>query len=333
MKKSPSFKKYVLLSVAVHVLVFGGLYMVEALQLKFPKNESVSIDLITPEEMQKLVAEQKPEETKKVPAPAKGAVLKNQIVEQNDSINETAPVDTRFVSEKNQTVTKQTVAKEVGAFQNIKKAGPQKMGAKGDGKVKAPKSEVATKATPEQREAIARDLFKGFDPAEALERQKVADRKKAASEEGQGLGRGNDELITQEGSEVSRDNNAIKDVEQGLETMLNTREFKYASYYNRIRRQLNQHWEGRVREKLSKMFKEGRSPASTGQDRITRLIVVLNNQGTLMGVKVVSDSGVRDLDDAAIEAFRAAAPFPNPPKGIVEGDGTVKIRWDFVLES
>jgi protein TonB len=50
-------------------------------------------------------------------------------------------------------------------------------------------------------------------------------------------------------------------------------------------------------------------------------------------VQVVSDSGVRDLDQAAVEAFQEAAPFPNPPSGIVDSDGTIKIRWDFILEA
>jgi protein TonB len=80
------------------------------------------------------------------------------------------------------------------------------------------------------------------------------------------------------------------------------------------------------------MFRQGRSIASD-QDRITKLLIVLNPSGILMKVQVVSDSGVRDLDDAAIEAFKSAAPFPNPPQGIVDPDGTVKIRWDFILES
>ncbi len=331
MKKSPSFKKYVLLSIAVHILVFGSFYLVEALQQKFPKQENVSIDLLTPEEMQKLVAAQEGNQPKKLPVPT---VPKNQVVEQSEhSINEAEPVDSRFLSAKNQTVTKQTVAKEHGEFQNIKKAAPQKTGPKGDGKVKSD-AKAEAKATPEQKEKIVRDLFKSFDASEALERQKVADRKKEKdSEQGQGLGRGNNEDIAKDGADTSRSNDYLKDVDQGLETMLNTREFKYYSYYNRIRRQLAQHWEGRVREKLSKMFKEGRAPASTGQDRVTKLMIVLNDRGTLVNVQVMSDSGVRDLDDAAIEAFRAAAPFPNPPKGIIEGDGTVKIRWDFVLES
>ncbi|HPI41531.1 MAG TPA: TonB family protein [Pseudobdellovibrionaceae bacterium] len=53
----------------------------------------------------------------------------------------------------------------------------------------------------------------------------------------------------------------------------------------------------------------------------------------MVKVQVIGDSGIQDLDDAAIEAFKAAAPFPNPPKGVVENDGTVQIRWDFVLET
>ena len=80
------------------------------------------------------------------------------------------------------------------------------------------------------------------------------------------------------------------------------------------------------------MMRRGRTIASA-RDKVTRLVIVLNQQGTLIGVRVLERSGERDLDQTAIDAFRAAAPFPNPPEGIVEEDGTIKIRWDFVLEA
>jgi protein TonB len=179
----------------------------------------------------------------------------------------------------------------------------------------------------ESKRQIEKDLFKNFDSAAALDHQKLAEEKID-----KGLGEGQGSQNSGVGAESSQTNDYIKDVDQGLETMLNTREFKYYSYYNRIRKQLSQHWEGKVRDKLSKLFKEGRAPAATNKDRITKVMIVLNDAGTLVRVQVLSDSGVRDLDDAAVEAFRDAAPFPNPPKGIVESDGTVKIRWDFVLE-
>ncbi|MBK7960027.1 MAG: TonB family protein [Bdellovibrionales bacterium] len=123
----------------------------------------------------------------------------------------------------------------------------------------------------------------------------------------------------------------LKDVDLGLETMLSTKEFKYYTYFNRIRRQLSQYWEPKVRDKLHKMFRQGRTIASN-EDKITKLVIFLNPTGQLVKVQVMSESGIKDLDEAAIDAFRAAAPFPNPPQGIVDPDGFVKIRWDFVLE-
>jgi protein TonB len=80
------------------------------------------------------------------------------------------------------------------------------------------------------------------------------------------------------------------------------------------------------------MMRQGRTIASENS-KVTKLVIVLNGQGNLVKVQVLAASGVRDLDDAAIEAFRQAAPFPNPPKGMIERDGTVKIRWDCVVES
>lgn len=314
--KSPSFRMYVLLSIALHFFVVGAFLVVENFTLKQPRTETVSINFLSAEELQKM------EQTQKT-LQRKSFVPSNQVVEQSElSASDEAPENARFLSAKNQKVQKQTVAAERGQFQNLKKAAPQKTGPKGDGKKKA------ITVADESKKQITKDLFKGFDASEALERQKLADK-----QSGLGEGRGNGEQNTGTGAETSQTNDYIKDVEVGLETVLNTREFKYYSYYNRIRKQLSQHWEGRVREKLSKLFKEGRAPAATNQDRITKLMIVLNEKGTLVRVQVLSDSGIRDLDDAAIEAFRAAAPFPNPPKGIVDGDGTVKIRWDFVLET
>lgn len=318
MKKSPSFRMYVLLSIAFHVLVVGVFLLIDSLTPQPRTTETVSINFLSPDDLKKMAQVEAALQKKE-----KAALLpNNQVVEQNEVSKNEAPVNSRFLSAKNQKVEKQTVAAQRGEFQNVKKAVPQKTGPKGDGKQKS----VAV--ADESKKAITKDLFKGFDANEALERQKIADK-----QTGLGEGRGNGEQNTGTGAEASQSNDYLKDVEVGLETVLNTREFKYYSYYNRIRKQLSQHWEGRVREKLTKLFKEGRAPAATNQDRITKLMIVLNDRGTLVRVQVLNDSGIRDLDDAAIEAFRAAAPFPNPPKGIIEGDGTVKIRWDFVLET
>ena len=117
-----------------------------------------------------------------------------------------------------------------------------------------------------------------------------------------------------------------------METLLSTREFIYFAYYERIKNKLRQYWEPKIKEKMQRAMREGRAIASSS-DRVTKVIIFLDAKGTLVKVQVVDGSGVRDLDDAAVEAFRAAAPFPNPPKGIIGPDGFVTINWDFVLEA
>lgn len=56
--------------------------------------------------------------------------------------------------------------------------------------------------------------------------------------------------------------------------------------------------------------------------------VVVGADGALTGVTVEGSSGIPLLDDAAVQAVKAAAPFDAPPKG----DTTIHGRVRFVLE-
>jgi len=38
-----------------------------------------------------------------------------------------------------------------------------------------------------------------------------------------------------------------------------------------------------------------------------------------------------DLDQTAVNAFRLAEPFPNPPKDLIESDGFVRVKWKFIV--
>jgi protein TonB len=219
-----------------------------------------------------------------------------QIVEQDQTpINNEKPKKEAFLSAHDQRVERETRASEHGEFQNHHQQKTSKAGG--------------------QQQTQTKPTLKDFLGKDALAKHQEAK---------QGDGK--------QDAQASQSNDYLKNVDVGNETMLNTREFKYFTYYSRIRKQLAQYWEPKVRQKVGQMFKQGRKIAST-QDHITKLLITLNNQGQLVRVQVLDASGVQDLDDAATEAFRAAAPFPNPPQGIVEDDGTVKIRWDFVLES
>jgi protein TonB len=124
----------------------------------------------------------------------------------------------------------------------------------------------------------------------------------------------------------------IKGMKETEQTALNTREFAYYGYFQRVRGQLDHAWDAILREKLTNMYRSGRSLASESE-HTTRTVVFLDPKGEVVRVQVLEESGVLDLDDAAIKAFNQAGPFPNPPKDMVESSGLVRIRWDFVLKT
>lgn len=226
-----------------------------------------------------------------------------QIVEQMEkSVNDEAPKKDAFLSKNNQSVLEETKAKKSGQFNN-------ENGQNGEPK-KVAKSKP--KKTNNSKVISAKDSFKPkFNWKPEAEQQK--------------------RNFAKAGSPSATDDH-LKDLQYGADTLLNTREFIYYSYYQRIKKQLRQYWEPSIKHKMERIFKSGRRLASV-QTRTTRCLIILNQFGKLVKVQVIEDSGVSDLDDAAVEAFEAAAPFPNPPKGIIEKDGTIKIRWDFVLEA
>jgi len=124
----------------------------------------------------------------------------------------------------------------------------------------------------------------------------------------------------------------VKGFKEGEQTMLNTREFVFYGYFQRIRERLDRAWEKSLRERLAKYFYRGRQLASE-TDYMTQLLVSLDAKGQIIKVQVVGASGTTDLDEAATKAFNDAGPFPNPPTGLVDNGGQVLVRWDFVLKT
>ena len=227
---------------------------------------------------------------------------KSVVVEQNEKpLNDEIPEDSKYLSAHNQRVKRETRAQNIGDFKNGGGVG-------GSGQRERPASKARSRVARGTLPTLA-SLVPKFDPTGSRENSSSpGDRP------------------------VSQTNDYLKEVSPSLETLLNTREFVYYSYYQRIRTQIRQFWEPSIRAKVKKIFAQGRTIASE-HDHVTRVIIVLDREGGLLTVQIVGESGVKDLDDAAIEAFRAAEPFPNPPKGIVEADGTIHISWDFILEA
>ena len=280
------------LSLAIHMMIAIGTFLLPEVP---PKNEIITFEMI--------------ETPKQVDLNKVNVEKSAQVVEQDQRVNEEKPQDKFYMSQFDQTVKKQTVAQNHGAFQNSQAS----RGQQNNPRTAPQKQDVAEKKQQPvaKGETFKRDPLKNFIPS---------------------YNYGNNGQNSQANAQNSQTRDHLKDVDKGMETMLSTREFIYYSYYNRIRNQLSQYWEPLIKEKVENIFRQGRTIASE-QDRITKLVVVLDKRGILVKVQVLNASGVTDLDDAAIEAFKKAAPFPNPPKGIEEADGTIKIRWDFVLEA
>jgi protein TonB len=124
----------------------------------------------------------------------------------------------------------------------------------------------------------------------------------------------------------------VKGIREANRTALNTKEFVFFTYYQRIRQRLDNAWIPILRERVVKFYESGRHLASDSE-HTTKVLVLLNPQGEITTVKIVSESGTAELDDSAVAAFNQAGPFPNPPKGIVGPSGLIEIPWEFILRT
>jgi hypothetical protein len=91
-------------------------------------------------------------------------------------------------------------------------------------------------------------------------------------------------------------NDHLADIEEGDSTFLNTKEWKYSSFFNRVKQGVGMHWDPgtqiRQRDPTGNIY--------GGRDRYTILSVT--------------------------------QPFPNPPPGLMSADSTVRFSFGFFLE-
>lgn len=123
-------------------------------------------------------------------------------------------------------------------------------------------------------------------------------------------------------------NDHLDDVDEGDGTYLNTREWKYASFMNRVKQSVGMRWDP-VRE-LRMRDPTGNSYA--GRDRQTVLQVTLDEHGRVKDVFVLKSSGLDFLDLEAVRSFERAQPFPNPPTGMLSEKSTVTFNFGFFLD-
>lgn len=122
----------------------------------------------------------------------------------------------------------------------------------------------------------------------------------------------------------------IPGIEQGAFTALNTNQFTYYAFFNRMHEQVRNRWIGLVRN-----YVHSRAPQElevlAKHDRTTVVEIILGPGGQFIKGILHTSSGDSGLDGLHGQAFRVAAPFPNPPQGMFEPDGFIHLKYTFFV--
>ncbi|WPU63234.1 energy transducer TonB family protein [Peredibacter starrii] len=255
--------------------------------------------------------------------PSSQSPFKKQIVESEDG-GEKKKVKGAYLSDKDRAFDKETIAKRVDPFNKGAKAGG---GEKGD----ADKSKKGSEGKKKNIASGKGRPNKGMKLSDLGAHVGQPDPFMEAAKEYSSKKKGNGGDPNLPGRSVSSTNDHVEEVPLGDMTHLNTVEYKYYGFYHRIKQRLEQFWGRSIQEKAQQLAKAGRTVASD-DELVTSLQITMNHLGEVLEISITGASGIKELDDAAIESFNQAGPFPNPPKGLLQ-DGKVTIEWGFVVNT
>jgi TonB family protein len=213
---------------------------------------------------------------------------------------EKKPKDARFLSERDQTVAKETRARNTGATQN----------------------RVPEKFLPQ---------FKPSDsPVEPIENEKE---QKVAQTDTDGVATPKQKKLRELRKQlfdpgVSSAGEVMPGVADGSMTILNTERFVFYSFFSRIEERIRPLWERNLTQAAATIQK----PSRSAKTWVTGVEIIIDADGNVLETIVENPSGLAILDSAATQAFREARIFPNPPKGMLKSDGKVHLRISFQVE-
>lgn len=299
------------------------------------------------------------------PAPKRPA----QIVETAKPNSEKEPENARFLAEHNTVAEKQTVARGAVKEPMVAKSKPEELAAKEQPKEASVQEQAPDRARGTNKEApdvkgtLSMRQAGAKNPADVEQDAKT----RGASNGGLGpvaldgivprKGDGAFEQQRRERSEIPQGQSGagggapevpnlkpsqdvleralgggsvdhLDDVAAGDETALTAKRWVHASFFNRLKRSVAQNW-----DPASVWRRRDPSGQVYGfKTRVTEVRVALNARGDLTKIVVTQPSGVSELDDEAVRAFNQAAPFPNPPKELANGDGLIVFAFSFYFE-
>jgi len=128
-----------------------------------------------------------------------------------------------------------------------------------------------------------------------------------------------------EGKQVS---SLVPQVKMGGFTSLNTDQFVFYTFYSRTNEQVGPRWIFNLRTYANDLSRASLKSVSR-KERITQIEILLDKNGKYLDTIVHQKSGIAGLDEAAINAFKQASPFLNPPEEMVQSDGNIHLHYSF----
>lgn len=333
----------IILSIALHAMLAGTLVLANVLDKLWGPSKAAPEPVMEILDLAEFPAlERQVREMAKIPgvnAPAIEAPpppdAKGQIVDlAKPAQPETAPADAKYLAEHDRSAKEETVARELALTPGITADEFKGLGDApnqgtdrfaGDttndrdviGPAKGEEGESGELAKPDEGKSIREVLER--DPFGILVKKPEADESPRSA----GLPGRPGGAIAQQGTGVevamagAPNNDYLPNVRKGDKTQLNAKEFVFASFWNRMQRQVEPFWVKHVRS------------ANPGQiqkrDYTTRANLTLAADGSLVAVEIVQSCGVPAWDRAVIQAFTEAAPFLNPPERLVDPDGKIRL--------
>ena len=120
-----------------------------------------------------------------------------------------------------------------------------------------------------------------------------------------------------------------REAEEGDETSLSSREFRFATFLNQMRRAIGDVWYPSVEAAIRERDPEGRDVFY--RERTVVLELTLGPSGELRRLAVAESSQVPFIDEVALAAVRKAQPFSNPPRAMFGPQGEARIPFAFTI--
>lgn len=309
---------FLLLAALIHLFILSWAGALSYLLSLFPQSEAyepLQVDLWPRVEASSDEEEKTPEEELDEYEP-EDEIPEGQVVEAPPSPNRKRPDDPRFLAEQDSRVEQESQSSMRTPGQEAQAASPAVPGQGSDSQTMKGGMRTELEGAGPVPEEIAR----------AIEGRMAAERRAPPSLEDISL-EPSLEAMAQAVAGTGLDH--LEDVVAGDSTALNTAGWDHASFFNRVKRKVEQFWhpgsEYKKRDPYGNVY--------GFKDRVTVLLVVLNTDGSLKHLYVMKPSGATFLDDEAYEAIEQAAPFPNVPPGLMDrDDGLVKFTFHFIVE-